>query len=69
VPSLVGPTGVVATTNPGPIDLTSPTGTSFLYVQTGSGTVHGFQVVGNGRLTPLGAVGGLPVGMEGIAST
>jgi 6-phosphogluconolactonase (cycloisomerase 2 family) len=68
-PSLVGPMGVVATTNPGPIDLTSPTGTSFLYVQTGSGTVHEFQVGSNGSLTPLGAVGGLPTGMEGIAST
>jgi 6-phosphogluconolactonase (cycloisomerase 2 family) len=68
-PSLVGPTGVVATTNPGPIDLTSPTGTSFLYVQTGSGTVHEFQVASDGTLTPLGAVGGLPAGMEGIAST
>jgi 6-phosphogluconolactonase (cycloisomerase 2 family) len=68
-PSLVGPTGVVATTNPGPIDLTSPTGTSFLYVQTGSGTVHELQVGSNGSLTPLGAVGGLPAGMEGIAST
>jgi 6-phosphogluconolactonase (cycloisomerase 2 family) len=68
-PSLVGPTGVVATTNPGPIDMTSPTGTSFIYVQTGSGTVHEFRIGSNGSLTPLGTVGGLPAGMEGIAST
>jgi hypothetical protein len=68
-PSLVGPTGVVATTNPGPIDMTSPTGTSFLYVQTGSGTVHEFRIGSDGSLAPLGTVGGLPAGMEGIAST
>jgi 6-phosphogluconolactonase (cycloisomerase 2 family) len=68
-PSLVGATGLVATTSPGPIDMTSPTGNSFLYVQTGSGTVHEFRVGSDGSLTAFGAVGGLPAGMEGIAST
>jgi 6-phosphogluconolactonase (cycloisomerase 2 family) len=68
-PSLVGATGVVASTEPGPIDSTSPAGTSFLYVETGSGTVDEFSVNGDGRLTPLGVVGGLPAGIEGIAST
>jgi 6-phosphogluconolactonase (cycloisomerase 2 family) len=68
-PALVGATGVVATTAPGPIDLTSPSGTSFLYAQTGSGTVEEYQVNANGTLTPIGAVTGLPPGMEGIAST
>ena len=68
-PSLVGATGVVATTGAGPIDLTSPTGTRFLYAQIGSGTVEEFQVNGDGSLTKLGVVGGLPVGMEGIASS
>jgi 6-phosphogluconolactonase (cycloisomerase 2 family) len=68
-PSLVGATGVVATTGPGPIDSTSPPGTSFLYAETGSGTVDEFTVDADGSLTPLGAVGGLPTGIEGIASS
>jgi 6-phosphogluconolactonase (cycloisomerase 2 family) len=68
-PSLVGPTGVVATTEPGPIDLTSPTGTNFLYAQTGGGRVNEFRVNSNGSLTKLGVIGDLPPGMEGIAST
>jgi 6-phosphogluconolactonase (cycloisomerase 2 family) len=68
-PALVTSTGVVAHTTPGPIDLTSPTGTSFLYAQTGSGSVHEFRVNADGTLTQLGVIGGLPVGMEGIAST
>ena len=67
-PSLVGATGVVATTEPGPIDLTSPIGTSFLYGETGSGTVDEYQVNPNGTLTKLGVIGGLPPGIEGIAS-
>jgi hypothetical protein len=49
--------------------MTSPTGTSFLYVQTGSGTVDEFRIGSDGSLAPLGTVGGLPAGMEGIAST
>jgi 6-phosphogluconolactonase (cycloisomerase 2 family) len=68
-PSLVGPTGVVATTTPGPIDMTSPSRTSLLYAQTGSGSVHGYRVNRDGSLTEVGVVSGLPVGMEGIAST
>ena len=68
-PSLVGATGVVATTEPGPIDSTSPPGTSFLYAETGSGTVDEFSVNSDGTLAPLGVIGGLPVGIEGIASS
>jgi hypothetical protein len=68
-PSLVGADGVVAATQPGPIDLTSPVGTAFLYAQTGSGTLHEFLVNGDGTLAPLGSIEGLPLGMEGIAST
>jgi 6-phosphogluconolactonase (cycloisomerase 2 family) len=69
-PSLVTPTGVVATTEPGPIDLTSPSDTRFLYAQTGiAGTLDEFLVNDDGTLTRLGAVTGLPPGTEGIAST
>ncbi|MFL5930976.1 MAG: lactonase family protein [Gaiellaceae bacterium] len=67
-PMLVTPTGVVATTPPGPIDLATSGG--FLYAQTGTtGTVEGYRVEGDGRLTRLGSVTGLPPGMEGIAAT
>jgi 6-phosphogluconolactonase (cycloisomerase 2 family) len=68
-PTLVTPTGVVATTEPGPIDLTSPSGTTFLYAETGGGTVDEFEVNDDGTLTKLGVVDGLPPGIEGIAST
>jgi 6-phosphogluconolactonase (cycloisomerase 2 family) len=68
-PSLIGTTGIVATTDPGPIDSTSPSGTQFLYVEAGSGTVDGFAVGSDGSLTSVGDTAGLPVGIEGIAST
>jgi 6-phosphogluconolactonase (cycloisomerase 2 family) len=67
-PGLVGASGVVATTDPGPIDSTSPPGTSFLYAETGSGTVDEFSAGSDGTLTELGVIGGLPAGIEGIAS-
>jgi 6-phosphogluconolactonase (cycloisomerase 2 family) len=67
-PSLVGPTGVVATTEQGTID--STTAGSFLYVQTGvGGTVDEFRVESDGSLTQIGTVAGLPSGMEGIAAS
>ncbi len=68
-PALVTADGIVATTDPGPIDLTSPTGTSFLYGETGGGTVGEYRVNASGTLTKLGTITGLPVGIEGIAST
>jgi 6-phosphogluconolactonase (cycloisomerase 2 family) len=68
-PSLIGSTGVVATTEPGPIDSTSPGGTSFLYVETGSGTVDEFAANTDGTLTQLGSISGLPAGIQGIASS
>jgi 6-phosphogluconolactonase (cycloisomerase 2 family) len=69
-PSLVGPTGVVATTEQGPIDMTAAAGGRFLYVQTGlGGTLDQFRVNGDGTLTKFGVVTGLPVGQEGIASS
>jgi 6-phosphogluconolactonase (cycloisomerase 2 family) len=68
-PTLVGGTGVAATTNEGPIDMTTSDRGRFLYVQTGTaGTVDQFRVNRDGTLTSLGAVTSLPVGQEGIAS-
>lgn len=59
---------VAATTNPGPIDLAAAGG--FLYAETGTnGTVDEFAVNGDGTLTPIGAVTGLPPGIEGIAAS
>ena len=68
-PALVGATGIVATTDPGPIDATSPSGTSFLYAQTGGGSLHSYRVNSDGTLSQVAVVRGLPLGMEGIAST
>jgi 6-phosphogluconolactonase (cycloisomerase 2 family) len=67
LPSLVAP--VAATTEAGPIDLTSPSNARFLYAETGGGTVDEFEVNADGTLTQIGVVTGLPAGIEGIAST
>jgi hypothetical protein len=41
-----------------------------LYVETGiSGTVDEFRVSGDGTLTRIGTVTGLPSGLEGIAAS
>jgi hypothetical protein len=59
---------VAATTNPGPIDMAVSGG--FLYAETGeNGTVDEFAVNGDGSLTPIGTVIGLPPGLEGIAAS
>ena len=69
-PTLIGPTGVVATTGAGPIDMATAAGGRFLYSQTGlAGTVEEFRVADDGTLVRLGNVAGLPVGQEGIAAS
>jgi 6-phosphogluconolactonase (cycloisomerase 2 family) len=69
-PSLIGPTGIVANTEPGPIDMAVPSEGNFLYAQTGStGTLDAFHVNADGSLTKLGVITGLPPGQEGIAAT
>lgn len=68
-PALIGATGIVATTEIGPID-SATSGHRFLYVQTGvSGTVDEYRVENDGSLTRIGTVTGLPAGVEGIAAT
>jgi len=58
---------VAGTTNTGNIDLT--VSGRYLYVQTGlAGTIDGFHINGDGSLTSIGSVTGLPAGQEGIAS-
>jgi 6-phosphogluconolactonase (cycloisomerase 2 family) len=69
-PSLIGATGIVATTEPGPIDLAASSDGSFLYGETGiASTVDEYQVESDGTLTKLGTVTGLPPGIEGIAAS
>jgi 6-phosphogluconolactonase (cycloisomerase 2 family) len=69
-PSLLTQSGVVATTEPGPIDLTSPSDSSLLYDETGLiPTIGEYQVNPDGSLAKLGQVNNLPAGIEGIAST
>ena len=64
-PSLLA--AVAGTTNMGNIDLT--VSGRYLYVQTGlAGTIDGFRINGDGSLSSIGSVTGLPVGQEGIAS-
>jgi 6-phosphogluconolactonase (cycloisomerase 2 family) len=68
--SLVTPSGIVATTPAGPIDMAVSSHGNFLYAQTGTaGTVEEYHVERDGTLTHLGSVTGLPAGMEGIAAT
>jgi hypothetical protein len=67
-PSLIGATGVVASTEPGPIDLVASG--RYLYGQTGTGgTLDQYSVHRDGTLEKIGVITGLPVGQEGIAAS
>ena len=67
--SLVGSTGVVATTDAGPIDMAASASGHYLYCEAGgAGAVDEFQVNSDGSLSPLGSVAGLGAGIEGIAT-
>ena len=69
-PTLIGATGIVATTGEGPIDMAAAAGGRFLYAQTGiAGTVEEFRVNDDGTLMQLGIAAGLPLGQEGIAAS
>lgn len=68
-PSLLGTTGVVATTDAGPIDMAASPDGSTLYVEAGAaGAVDEFHVNSDGSLGNLGSVAGLGAGIEGIAT-
>jgi hypothetical protein len=68
-PSLVGTTGIVGTTDTGPIDLAASADGSTLYVEAGgAGAVDEFHVNAGGTLTDLGSVASLDAGIEGIAT-
>ena len=66
--SLVGTTGVVASTDGGPIDMTASPNGQFLYAEAGgAGTVDEYGVNPDGSLTEIGSVTITP-GIEGIAA-
>lgn len=69
-PSLLGATGVVGHTEAGAIDMAVTPDGKFLYAESGgAGTVDVFATNSDGSLTELSIVGGLPVGLEGIAAS
>jgi len=52
-----------------PIDIALSTGDHYFYtLNAGNGTVSGFRVESDGSLTPVGMVGGLSSGVQGIAA-
>ena len=68
-PSLLGTTGVAATTDAGSIDLTASANGKYLYAEAGiAGAVDEFHISSDGSLSPLGDVAGLGAGIEGIAA-
>ncbi len=67
--SLVGSTGVVATTGAGPIDMAASPDGQYLYAEAGgAGAVDEFAVKSNGTLGSIGSVTVTP-GIEGIATS
>jgi 6-phosphogluconolactonase (cycloisomerase 2 family) len=68
IPALLGSTGVVATTDAGPIDMAASPDGQTLYAQAGAaGRIDTYRVNRDGTLTRIGSISGLPTGIEGIA--
>lgn len=67
--SLLNPDGKTANTGAGPTDAALSQGSRFLYVlASGAHQIDRFRVNGDGSLSALGAVGGLPAGSVGLAA-
>ena len=67
--SLVGSTGIVASTDKGSIDMAASPDGRYLYAQAGgAGAIDEFAVNTDGSLVPIGSVTGLGSGIEGIAT-
>ncbi|MGH8895574.1 MAG: lactonase family protein [Egibacteraceae bacterium] len=66
--SLLDADGRTATTGAFPVDIAVAAG-QFLYTLVeGPGTVEGFRIESDGSLAPVGVVGGLPGGSEGLTA-
>lgn len=66
--ALLNATAGSVSTGASPIDTALSTGSHYLYtLDDGNGMVSAFQVGSGGSLTPLGDVGGVPSGAQGIA--
>ncbi len=62
-------TGIAGTAGAGTTDSAAADHGRYLYVESGgAGTVDAFTVAGDGVLTKVGTVSGLPLGIEGIAT-
>jgi 6-phosphogluconolactonase len=60
---------VVTTTGGAPVDPALSRDSRFFYVRDGGqNVVHGFRVEANGSLTPIGTIGGIPAGSQGLAA-
>ncbi len=67
--SLLGPSGITATTDAGPIDMAVSGGSGYLFsLNSGSNTIGAFRVHDNGSLTPVSGASGLPAGAVGLAA-
>lgn len=76
----IDPTGAIALRNPdgvaaqtgagsGPADAALSAGGRFLYTRNGgNGTIGAFRVNGDGTLTALSTIGGLPSGANGLVA-
>jgi 6-phosphogluconolactonase len=67
--SLLDATAGSTASGSAPTDMALSSDGRFLYTRDGgNGTVNGFQVNADGSLTPVGWVGGVPAGAQGIAA-
>jgi 6-phosphogluconolactonase len=68
--TLLDPSGVSATTGPGPIDMALTKNGLFMYtLNSGDGSISSFQIASDGTLTAIGSpVIGLPLSANGLAA-
>ena len=66
---LLNATAAVTGQGTAPIDFALGNDSHFLFVREGTkGVVAGFHVESDGSLTPVGTVGGVPAGAQGVAA-
>ena len=66
---LLNPTAALTGSGTVPIDMALSNDSKFLYVRdAGTGMLSAFRVEADGSLTPVGTVGGIPSGSQGVAA-